>query len=434
MEVAVIVVSVEHKTVSAARVPARIEYRTLLVKLAAQQGAVYSVAIETALHISHIRAVFEILHQRRLRRGVHRHAIGVVSTAGDRAVGHLVGHTDVVHKGSHSIDLRRGACTRQGVGHLRPLVGGGPEVGRQVVVCVLYTIHYAVAGVGVAAVARGGVVVILHHLRRSRSHTARHRTLGLAAIGGAEGVVVRTLIPRSGHQRSHRRVQLRRRHSAVEQLAPCAGKRRRRSTICHLQGRGRYIVGRVALPPPYLLFIAIKERADVLRHILGHEAVLDAVGQHGLHTVVAADENKTALGGSEDVELREGSLCRNILQGSRVLHTLRLEPGLRHTARHILRHRSRHACQREGQQHKKDNRPFHNNIVLFYNIYIPQCQPHAHRGHTVVQMQTYTLFSITATFFFLQPSIHADMPPRRGKKEGAAHPGGPLGVQALRVT
>ena len=412
VEVAVVVIAVEHKAVSTALVPARVEDRALLVELAAKQGAVFGVAVEPALHIGHIGTVFEILHQRSLRRRFHRRAIGVVGAAGHRAVGHLVGHADVVHQGGHGVDLRRGARARQGVGHLRPLVGRGAEVGRQVVVGVLRAVHGARGAVGMAAVARGGVVVVFHHLRRGRGHTARHRTLGIAAVGGAEGVVVGALVPRGGHQRGHRCRHHGRRHGAVEQLAPGPGKRRLLFHTSHLQGRGGYIPGRVAFPPHYLTLVTLEEAAYVRRHVLGHETVVDAVGQHGLHAVVAADEGETTLGGGEDVELRERSLRRNILQGSGILHTLRLQPGLRHAARHILRHRTGNARQRERQQHKKDNRPFHNIFNLIYYTHLTQCQHHTHNGHTPLTMQTYTLFCKTATFFLLTLIFHSNI----GKK------------------
>ena len=352
MEVAAVVIAVKHKAVSTRLVAALVEQRTALVKLGAQALAVIVVAVVVTAHHGHIGAVLEILHQRMLRRRTHRAAVHVVRTAGFRTVGHLVGNADVVHQGGHGVDLCRRACRRQGVGHLRPLVGRGAEVGRKVVVSVLRAVHVTAAAVGVAAVARGGVVVVLHHLRRGRGHTARHRARCLAAVGGAQGVVVGALVPRGGQQRSHGSGQHRLRGRAVHQALPLLGQDAR--LAAGLGARGIHLRDRLhmGLPPAYLFVVALQEATHMLRHALGLEAVDGAVGQHGLHTVVAADEHEAPLRGCKDIELRKRSLLRNILQRSNILHALRLHPVLRHSTRHILRHRVGHShahqCHQEG--------------------------------------------------------------------------------------
>ena len=70
-----------------------------------------------------------------------------------------------MHEGGDGIHLGRGARTGELGGHDAPKVGGGPEIGTAGGIVV--------GGVGVGAVARGGVVPEFHDLGHGGGHAAR---------------------------------------------------------------------------------------------------------------------------------------------------------------------------------------------------------------------------------------------------------------------
>ena len=130
----------------------------------------------------------------------------------------------MVHQRRHGIDFCIAARTRQSIGHIVPLVGGGAEVGREVIIGVLDIIDYTVTIIREAAIALGGVVMVFHHLRRGGRHTARNGTIIVATIGGAETIVERRLVPGGGHQGGHGTAEGRQRHRTTLQHAPLLGR------------------------------------------------------------------------------------------------------------------------------------------------------------------------------------------------------------------
>ena len=99
------------------------------------------------------------------------------------------------------------------------------------------------------------------------------------------------------------------------------------------------IPGFNVLPVADFLLVVVEPTTHIHGDVaLGVEPRCQRVTEHRAYAVVAAHDDEAAFLGGEDIELRERGLRGDVLQGSGVLHTLRLHPGLRHAARHILRH------------------------------------------------------------------------------------------------
>ena len=208
------------------------------------------------------------------------------------------------------------------------------------------------------------MVVVFHHLGRGRGHATRHRLP--AAIAGAHAVVVRALVPCGSQQWRHCCGQRRWWNRAAEQLLPhgrmlyiaiaALGRHQRRLPK-------RQVSLAVVLPPAYLFLITGQEVKHMLRHVFGLELAADTVAQNGLHAVVGADEDEAPFRGGEDVKLREWGLRRDILQSSDILHSMRLQPGLRHPTCHILRHGTCHSHHSSYKHREKHNSFFHIFII-----------------------------------------------------------------------
>ena len=68
VELAVVIIAVEHEAVGSRSVAARIEEGALLVEFGTQQGAEFGIAVVGTGNGSHIGTILEVLHKRRLRR------------------------------------------------------------------------------------------------------------------------------------------------------------------------------------------------------------------------------------------------------------------------------------------------------------------------------------------------------------------------------
>ena len=320
MEEAAGVIAVEDEAVATGGVAAGIEHRTALVQLGTQARGESGVTLVTATQHHHIGGILEIGHQRRLRRGHHTSKdVVVLGTAGFGTVFHLVGNADVVHQGGYGVDLRRAAGSRETAGHLRPLVGGGAEVGGEVVVGVGAVRARARRAVGMAAIAGGGIAVVFHHLRGGGGHTAGHSLPTSAVVVGTEVVVVGTLVPGGGEHGTHGGEQRGLGHHTAGQGLPHRGHGGNTAP------RGRGASRRVTLAPADLLLIAAQHIEHMRGDRLGLETVGGAVGQHGHSAVVATHQDESPLGGGEDVELGEGRLRGDILQRGDILHPLGAE-------------------------------------------------------------------------------------------------------------
>ena len=109
VEEPVVVVAVADEGVAAAGSAARVQQRVASVKFAHQDGVPFGGRVVEAPHGAKPRTVFEVLHQRCLRRLLD--GAGTVVGAGAAAVGsvaHLHCHADVVHQQRHCVGL--GAC------------------------------------------------------------------------------------------------------------------------------------------------------------------------------------------------------------------------------------------------------------------------------------------------------------------------------------
>jgi len=107
--------------------------------------------------------VFEVSTKGVVGRGDGEKAAGIGICITDiGAVLHLEGHTDMMHKGGHSVDLGGGAGTGEGVGHIVPIVGGGAEISASGGI--------GAGRVGVRTVTSSGVVPVFHDLGGGGGH------------------------------------------------------------------------------------------------------------------------------------------------------------------------------------------------------------------------------------------------------------------------
>ena len=204
-----------------------------------------------------------------------------------RGVVHVDGYAAMVHERGHGVLL--GGGSRVGVGvaveHVRPVVGGGPEVGGQSAVIV----RSVVAEIGVASRARGGPVVVFHKLRHGRGHAAHDGLFGAGA--GTEVVEGSILIPRGGDERADGREGLWLRQVAGAKSAPFFGN----LSCCHRPVLYRRADGAVIVTQP---------RTDV-----GGQLAADAVGRAGIAedrggAIVARNHHETGtVHIVEDVEM-----------------------------------------------------------------------------------------------------------------------------------
>ena len=189
------VVAVTHETVAARDIAARIKDGAALVEFVLQDSSVSALTVVAAPHNRHVRTVLEILHQRGLRRGTDSAIVVVVAgstaTIGSEAILHFIGHTDMVHQGSHGIDLGTATGRAQGSGHIAPLIGSVAKIGTEGAIVIV--------GIAVTAVASGGMAMVFHNLRRGGSHTTSNNAVVVVAfligIVGAQIVIVGSLIP-----------------------------------------------------------------------------------------------------------------------------------------------------------------------------------------------------------------------------------------------
>ncbi len=366
IELVLRVIAVEHKAV-AAGARTRIENGAALVKLCTEICRILLVVVVVTPVCHHVGSVLEILHQRGLRGGmsadVTENVVVSSSTAAidSKVVVHLVGHAQMIHQRGDSVNLAFAAGGSQRGGHRVPLVCGGAKVSR---LHAKFHINVLMI-IAVAAVARGRIVPVLHHLRRGCGDTAGHhamvtRILFLLAIG-AEIVVNGILVPSSAQQRTHRRANRRQRHLATHQPAPL---------LCHLETPLHQLVPGLRLFPfleTYFLLIAFEPDAHMLGHSLGVETARQRPAQHRNSTVVTAHQDKTALGSSKDIKLRERSLCRYIRQLCRFLHTHRPHISVGHSPRRRGIHRTGlgHTAQ---QQHKRQKKQHFLHYYKFLNL------------------------------------------------------------------
>ena len=278
------VIAVANEAVAASAVEARVEHRTRSVDFILDVIFPYGVGHTVVVAIESFNRVGIAKEEMQgvLRRGNLGIAVAIVghlSATGFHTIVHLDGHTAMVHQCRHCVDLSRGAAAREGVGHLRPLVGGGSEVDAEGTIVVLH--------IAVAASALAGVVPIFHHLGHSGSHTAGHGAFMLHIVIGTEVVVVGALIPRGGEHggdsRQGHRVSLR--GGAVE--LPALGSVR--------------IDNAIVAHPVNLLLVGRQPVAHLGIDIL-RSGIAERVGQHRLHAVVGS-HNDEALGAvGEDIE------------------------------------------------------------------------------------------------------------------------------------
>ena len=184
MELAAIVISIEHKTVACRHIATRIEDWALLVELGTQQCTEIRITVVLSGNGRHVGSILEEFHKRRLRRATDS-TIGVVivCSTGRWTVAHLSSHTDMIHQSCHCIHLRRTAGTCQSVGHVGPLVGSGAKISCEVREVIVDAVDGAVAGVCMASIACGRVIIVFHHLGCGCGHTACHRTVARGGLG-----------------------------------------------------------------------------------------------------------------------------------------------------------------------------------------------------------------------------------------------------------
>ena len=190
---------------------------------------------------------------------------------------HIDADAAVVHQGGHSLLLGRRGRGGEAVGHVVPVVARVAEVGAQQAVA-------RVIAVGVAAVAEGGEVPILHHLSHGRSHAAGH------GVAGAVHVVRRALIPLGGHQGLHLVV------GAVLQGVAAFEERPL------LMGCARGIVGLEAHGANFLM-VYIHRVLHGCRHLLRVDTAVERPRQHRAGTVVGRHKEPASAVGREEIDI-----------------------------------------------------------------------------------------------------------------------------------
>ena len=310
----VAVVAVTHEGVSTALVIARVEHRPQRVEFGLYQIGPLVVRVAAAVDVVQGRVVAKILYQCVLRAGSGGTA-GHIGAAGVIVVIHLHGHAAVVHQGGHSRLLRVRRGSRQRVGHVVPVVGGGSKVGAQ---CAVLAV-----GIAVASSAVHRMLPVFHHLRHGRHNAAGGRARVVLRVEGAQGVVVGRLVPRCVQQRRRRRQRMRlQRAFHLQQLLPFGG--------------GRLVGLPVVGAAPLNLFLVAAQPVAHIGVALDVERVVERIAQHRTHAVLGGHNHKAlAVAVGEDIHAVER--CRHRRQVALQGFHIEVAVHVPEVARHALR-------------------------------------------------------------------------------------------------
>ena len=293
VELVAIVVAVANEGMAAVSVATRVKNRATRVELGTQKGTPPVRRVVLQPDRGHGGLVLEVFHQGRLGRCAETaRVVERGGTAAAAAIVHLHRYTDVVHQRGHSGFLGIGGGGSERDGHVVPIVGCRAKVGTQLPRTGMV--------VAVRAVACRGVVPELHELCRGGGHAARRGAVD--ADSGALQVVRVALVPGGSNQRGD-----------------CIVYPRKVGGILHnLPAGGWLIVGTEnLLERAYLTLIILVPRRHILRHVLGYKTAGRRVAEDGDGHIVGRDQNKARLTEGEDIELRVGSLRRDVGEGER---------------------------------------------------------------------------------------------------------------------
>ena len=206
----------------------------------------------------------------------------------------------MIHQCCHGGFLSGGARAGELRGHAAPRVGGGAEVGAQRA--------EGGVGVGVGAIARCGVVPILHHLSGGGGGAPRYRPLAVVVAIGTQIVVVGALVPCGGKQGRHSRI-LRSCVAALQQAVP-------QVVVRACMGVRPFELGIMFLIMLNLPLVVVEPPLHMGGHVVCHEGVGGAVAEDGRHTVVGRhDDEALTLAAGKDVECGVGSCGGDVGQG-----------------------------------------------------------------------------------------------------------------------
>ena len=161
--------------------------------------------------------IFEVGAQRIVGCGLSGDAIAVgggpAASRGRQSIVHLNSHAHMVHQLRHRVHLDAAASRGQLCRHVAPIVYRGAEVGAQ----------RPIGGmrIGVGAIARSGMIPVLHYLCCGSGHASRHGVCSTRVLG-THVVIIGGLVPRGAQQGQDRCILWSLAIAARKQFVPCA--------------------------------------------------------------------------------------------------------------------------------------------------------------------------------------------------------------------